>query len=184
MTRYEYKVVPAPTSGLKTKGVKSSEARFANALETLMNTLGNDGWIYVRADTLPCEERSGLTGRVTKYQNMLVFQRPLENVATPQVAGLLAAPEPDAVPIASAEPEPEYASVTPSSTAPALGAAEPRLTRAEASETSAAARAAAAALRPFRAQSQAQSGGVPQDAGQAPALGPAGAPRGSGVAAE
>ena len=37
-----------------------------------------NGWEYVRAETLPCEERSGLTGRTTVYHNVLVFRRPLE----------------------------------------------------------------------------------------------------------
>ncbi len=36
---YEYKVVPAPTRGLKAKGVKTAEDRFANALQAAMNKL-------------------------------------------------------------------------------------------------------------------------------------------------
>jgi hypothetical protein len=75
MSQYEYKVVPAPKKGLKAKGAKSSEDRFANALETTMNALGADGWEYQRSDTLPSEERAGLTRRVTTFQNMLVFRR-------------------------------------------------------------------------------------------------------------
>ncbi len=35
-----------------------------------------EGWEYVRADVLPSEERSGLTGRTTVYHNVLVFRRP------------------------------------------------------------------------------------------------------------
>ena len=81
MTGFEYKVVPAPMRGLKAKGVKGSPARFANALETVMNDLGADGWEYQRTDTLPVEERQGLTGKTTSFQNMLVFRRVLE---TPQ----------------------------------------------------------------------------------------------------
>jgi len=84
MSQYEYKVVPAPTKGLKSKGVKTSQDRFANALETAMNALGAEGWEYQRTDTLPCEERSGLTGRVTTFQNMLVFRRVVEEIV-PQV---------------------------------------------------------------------------------------------------
>lgn len=75
MSQYEYKVVPAPKKGLKAKGIKSTEDRFAHALETAMNTLGAEGWEYQRSDTLPSEERSGLTRRVTTFQNMLVFRR-------------------------------------------------------------------------------------------------------------
>lgn len=76
MAIYEYKVVPAPEKGLKGKGVKGHRERFANALQTLMNKHGADGWEYVRADTLPCEERSGLmTSSSTSFLNMLVFRR-------------------------------------------------------------------------------------------------------------
>jgi len=72
---YEYKVVPAPVRGLKTKGVKSAEDRFAYALQTAMNDLAADGWEYLRADTLPCEQREGFMSKTTVYQNMLVFRR-------------------------------------------------------------------------------------------------------------
>ena len=78
MQTYQYKVVPAPKAGLKAKGVRSNEDRFALALETLMNELGAQGWDYVRTDTLPAEERQGLTGRTTVYQNMLVFRRGID----------------------------------------------------------------------------------------------------------
>jgi hypothetical protein len=102
MARYEYRIVPAPLQGKKGKGRRTAAERFAYALETLMNELGQDGWDYVRADTLPCEERTGLTGRTTTYQNMLVFRRTLpaetrlaEDVPGPAVAGLLAGPLPE-----------------------------------------------------------------------------------------
>lgn len=80
MPKYEYKVVPAPTKGQRARGVKGAEARFANALMTLMNKLGRDGWEYQRTDTLPCEARSGFTGKSTSFQNMLVFRRELEEL--------------------------------------------------------------------------------------------------------
>ncbi len=73
---YEYKVVPAPQRGLKAKGKKTHEDRFAHALETAMNAYAADGWEYLRADTLPCEQREGLMGRSTVFQNILVFRRP------------------------------------------------------------------------------------------------------------
>jgi hypothetical protein len=77
MQRFEYKVIPAPKRGEKARGVKTTEDRFALALTMLMNELGAEGWQYVRADTLPCDERVGLTGTKTTYQNVLVFQRPV-----------------------------------------------------------------------------------------------------------
>lgn len=79
MSQYEYKVVPAPAKGVRARGVKGTEARFAHALTTLMNEMARDGWEYLRADTLPCEERQGLTGKSTSFQNMLVFRRAAED---------------------------------------------------------------------------------------------------------
>ncbi|PWE34040.1 DUF4177 domain-containing protein [Maritimibacter sp. 55A14] len=76
MQSYEYKVVPAPRRAEAVKGLRKTDARFAHTLAKLMNELGAEGWEYVRADALPVEERSGLTSRVTIYQNMLVFRRP------------------------------------------------------------------------------------------------------------
>lgn len=78
MSGWEYKVVPAPKKGTKGAGVKGPEGRFANAIETLMNDMGAQGWEYQRAETLPSTERSGLTGSVTEWRNVLVFRRALE----------------------------------------------------------------------------------------------------------
>lgn len=75
MPKYEYKVVPAPAKGLKARGVRGHEARFAYALQDLMNRMGADGWEYQRAETLPSEERHGLTTVTTTYRNVLVFRR-------------------------------------------------------------------------------------------------------------
>ena len=73
--QYEYKIVPAPLKGQKSKGVRGRDAKFAHALSLVMNELGSEGWEYVRADTLPCEERTGITSKTTHYLNMLVFRR-------------------------------------------------------------------------------------------------------------
>ncbi len=77
MQTHEYKVVPAPNRGEKGPGLKTSADRYAGALATLMNTLARDGWEYLRADTLPSDERTGFTKRTTVYHSMLVFCRPL-----------------------------------------------------------------------------------------------------------
>ena len=75
MSVWEYKVVPAPSKGIKGRGIKGPEGRFANALERLMNDMGANGWEYHRAEILPSVERSGLTGSTTDWRNMLVFRR-------------------------------------------------------------------------------------------------------------
>ena len=78
MPVYEYRAVPAPRKGKSDKGVKGTSAKFANAITHLMNDMGSQGWEYLRADTLPCEERQGLTSKTVKYHSMLVFRRAVE----------------------------------------------------------------------------------------------------------
>ena len=93
MPRYEYKVVPAPTKGLKARGVKGAEARFSHAIQELMNGLAGYGWEYQRAETLPSIERSGLTSTTTEWRNVLVFRRLRDNDAEAFAPELLPPPE-------------------------------------------------------------------------------------------
>ncbi|MBE9638401.1 hypothetical protein [Salipiger mangrovisoli] len=96
MKTHEYKVLPAPTKGEKAKAAKGPEGRFAVSMSRLLNEMAEQGWDYIRADTLPSEERSGLTSSTTVWRTLLVFRRPV-----PQAPA--AAPfhhEPVAVPIA------------------------------------------------------------------------------------
>ena len=116
MQRFEYKVMPAPKRGEKMRGVKSTEDRFALALAQVMNTLGAEGWEYLRTDTLPCDERAGLTGTRTTYQNMLVFRRTLG--AADAVLPLRASVEADPPALKLG------AAVVPPGIAPALGPAK------------------------------------------------------------
>ncbi|MEO9826185.1 MAG: DUF4177 domain-containing protein [Paracoccaceae bacterium] len=96
MRNFEYKAIPAPHQGTKAKGVKSTEDRFALSMTDQLNEMAAEGWEYVRAETLPCDERKGLTGTQTVYQNVLIFRR-LEAGAEP--LALQAAPTPSAVPV-------------------------------------------------------------------------------------
>lgn len=75
MSLYEYKVVPAPAKGRKAKGVKTPEGRFALSVETVLNEMAAEGWEYLRAELLPSDERSGLTGSSVNWRNVLVFRR-------------------------------------------------------------------------------------------------------------
>jgi hypothetical protein len=122
MQRFEYKVIPAPKRGEKARGVKTTEDRFAYALTSLMNQLGAEGWDYVRADSLPCEERVGFTGTKTTFQNVLVFRRALDQGAETQSTSrlLLQEPLPATKRLGPAEMP------TPGN-APALGPAKPDL---------------------------------------------------------
>ncbi len=89
MPKFEYKLVPAPGKANKVKGLKGP-ARFAATLEQVMNEMGAEGWQYLRAETLPQEERSGLTSKQTTYRNLLVFQRevaePIEDPVVEPIA--------------------------------------------------------------------------------------------------
>lgn len=115
MQRYEYKVIPAPRKGEKSRGVKTTEDRFALALTMVMNDLGSEGWEYIRADTLPVDERAGFTGTKTSFQNVLVFRRVIE-VEASATRPLLTAEAPPTVPrLGPAE--------VPVGSAPALGPA-------------------------------------------------------------
>ncbi len=84
MSKYEYKVVPAPAKGRKARGVRKAEDKFAFALEDTMNELAQDGWEFQRTETLPNEERSGLTSSTTTYRSVMVFRRSFEAAQNPQ----------------------------------------------------------------------------------------------------
>ena len=76
MEYFEYKVIPAPRRGVRVKGAKGTAGRFAGAMEVSLNELAADGWEYVRAESLPVDERHGITRRKTEtYQNILIFRR-------------------------------------------------------------------------------------------------------------
>lgn len=83
---YEYRVVPAPSRGEKARGVKTTADRFALTLTGVMNALGREGWEYLRADTLPCEERVGLTGSKSTFQHLLIFRRAIAEAGVMPVA--------------------------------------------------------------------------------------------------
>lgn len=110
MQGYEYKVIPAPAQGEKARGVRSTDERMALALTQALNAAGREGWDYVRSESLPTEERSGLTKRRTVYVNLLVFRRalpadsqsPADDAATP--GGLFKLVRPLAAPTASTAP--------------------------------------------------------------------------------
>lgn len=85
---YEYKLIPAPQRAERIKGVKGNENRFIATLEGMINEAALEGWVYLRSDTLPQEERSGFGGRTksTRFRTVMVFQRELR----PEVVGCAA----------------------------------------------------------------------------------------------
>ncbi|OSP56409.1 hypothetical protein [Pseudoruegeria sp. SK021] len=92
MTTITYKVLPAPARARKIKGGGTAEDRFADTLSEVLNTQAQDGWEFLRAETLPSEERAGLTGTRNVFRTMLVFRRAIdisEDQATREALRLL-----------------------------------------------------------------------------------------------
>lgn len=115
---FEYSVIPAPTRGEKAKDAKTPGSRYALALTSELNRMAREGWEYVRADVLPSEERSGLTGRSTVYHNLLVFRRPLAASAADTA---LRQPQPEYAVAASPMREPQPVPDLPRAAAPQPG---------------------------------------------------------------
>ncbi len=116
MSHFEYRVIPAPSRGEKAKDAKTPTDRYSVALTAELNRMAQDGWEYVRADVLPSEERSGLTGRSTVYHNLLVFRR---NAPAPAAAALpVRQPQPEYAAAASPVRAPEPVPVLPQAAAP------------------------------------------------------------------
>ncbi|MEP2532784.1 DUF4177 domain-containing protein [Shimia sp.] len=129
MTRYEYKVVPAPAKGRKGKKVKGPEGRFAFAVETVMNDMAAEGWEFQRTETLPSEERSGLTSSTTTFRSVMVFRRAHKDDAsafaprlldTPAVVAELPAPVEPVKPVRPVRPQVVVAEVKPEPAAPVV----------------------------------------------------------------
>lgn len=133
MRKFEYKAVPAPTKGTKAKGVKTTEDRFALSVTDVLNEMAEDGWEYVRGETLPCFERKGLTGSQQSYQNVLIFRKLqsetlalAQPVTRPEPVLVETAPEPEPAEPEIAEPEaPRLSSRPPEEgTAPTIRAVD------------------------------------------------------------
>ena len=74
MQTYEYKAVPAPNRPKRVKGVKGTAGRFAALLTDTMNEMAQDGWEYMRSDSMPVEEKPGLfeipCGNLSDYADL------------------------------------------------------------------------------------------------------------------
>lgn len=78
---FDYKAIPAPARGKRTRGARDEPARLAHALAELLNEMATEGWEYLRAERLPCEARKGLWGRETTEVTLLLFRRPRTGAA-------------------------------------------------------------------------------------------------------
>lgn len=84
MTRYEYRLIQAPTEPPKIKGVRGAVPRYLQGLTEAMNEMGAEGWSYVRTDRLPVSSRKGLLRRLDVHEELvMVFRRAVAEAAVP-----------------------------------------------------------------------------------------------------
>lgn len=73
---YEYRLIPAPRRAKRAKGARTPADRYAHTLTEMINAEADDGWEYLRADTLPVDEKKSMLGAATEtFQTVLVFRR-------------------------------------------------------------------------------------------------------------
>ncbi|TYO91278.1 DUF4177 domain-containing protein [Oceanicella actignis] len=103
MTRYEYKVVPAPRRARRRKGVRDRAQLFARTVQDVLSAEAVDGWEFLRAENLPCEERRGWFRRLEEtVQAVLVFRRALPEPPAARPEARSDAPARAAEPVLSA----------------------------------------------------------------------------------
>ena len=87
MTPFEYRIVPSPRRAKRAKGARTPQDRFARTLTEVINAEAAEGWEYLRADTLPVDEKKSMLSTATEvYQTVLVFRRVIAPVAQPAPA--------------------------------------------------------------------------------------------------
>ncbi|WP_112321498.1 DUF4177 domain-containing protein [Oceanibium sediminis] len=76
MQNFEYRIIPAPRRAKRAKGARTPSDRYARTLTDLVNAEAAEGWEYLRADTLPVDEKQGMLSSAKEvFQTVLVFRR-------------------------------------------------------------------------------------------------------------
>jgi hypothetical protein len=118
MPQYEYALQPAPNRAEKHRALKTNAEKFGQTLADVMNDMARDGWEFLRSETLPAEERAGLTSKTTVMHTFLVFRREMP-LNLPQSARVIEA-DGDTQP----RREPFFSASAREGSAPRLGPAE------------------------------------------------------------
>ena len=82
VTKYEFKVVPAPDQARKLSREEKGEDAVCVTLMETMNALGLEGWDFVRTEKLTMRQPSGIMGSKTIEREMLIFRREIRNFTT------------------------------------------------------------------------------------------------------
>ncbi len=75
MSGIEFKVIPAPDSPRRLKKTKGGQDPYAATLTSVFNEMGQDGWEFIRVETVQYRRRAGLFFRKLTERQMLVFRR-------------------------------------------------------------------------------------------------------------
>lgn len=82
MSAFEYRIIPAPRRAKRAKGARTPADRYARTLTDLVNAEAAEGWEYLRADTMPMDEKTGMLSATKEtFQTVLVFRRRVEGAA-------------------------------------------------------------------------------------------------------
>ncbi|MFW5654989.1 MAG: DUF4177 domain-containing protein, partial [Roseicyclus sp.] len=75
MSFYEYKVVPAPTTGRRRQRRVDGLDRYASTISDIMTELGLDGWDFIGAETLRERRRRFLILICDVERTLMIFRR-------------------------------------------------------------------------------------------------------------
>ncbi len=74
--RYEYLALPAPQQTKPSKVKKPAVERLAAAVTDMINEMADDGWEYMRTETLTVEDKpSRFSKAVERIETVMIFRR-------------------------------------------------------------------------------------------------------------
>lgn len=74
MRSYEYKVVPVPEKCIDSRNARASGDPVCYTIETILNQMSSEGWIYIRTDQVSIQ-KNGILSRSEVIRDMLIFRR-------------------------------------------------------------------------------------------------------------
>ena len=78
MTRYEFKVLPAPRRAKRLKGLTRGDNRFCATITEFLNENSLEGWEFIGFETMPLEQRRFLFLTYFSECACLIFRREIE----------------------------------------------------------------------------------------------------------